>query len=95
MAADSRFVMEVVFREGGGDVFRGIGSLVDVGGGHGAAAAAVAAAFPHVKCSVLDLPQVVRKAPPDAGDVRFVAGDMFEYVPPADAVLLKVCRIFI
>ncbi|EAZ00519.1 hypothetical protein OsI_22536 [Oryza sativa Indica Group] len=89
MAADSRFVMEVVFREGGGDVFRGIGSLVDVGGGHGAAAAAVAAAFPHVKCSVLDLPQVVRKAPPDAGDVRFVAGDMFEYVPPADAVLLK------
>ncbi|EAZ36630.1 hypothetical protein OsJ_20976 [Oryza sativa Japonica Group] len=85
----SRFVMEVVFREGGGDVFRGIGSLVDVGGGHGAAAAAVAAAFPHVKCSVLDLPQVVRKAPPDAGDVRFVAGDMFEYVPPADAVLLK------
>uniref|UniRef100_A0A0E0HP20 O-methyltransferase domain-containing protein n=1 Tax=Oryza nivara TaxID=4536 RepID=A0A0E0HP20_ORYNI len=87
MAADSRFVMEVVFREGGGDVFRGIGSLVDVGGGHGAAAAAVAAAFPHVKCSVLDLPQVVRKAPPDAGDVRFVAGDIRckEAIPARDA----------
>uniref|UniRef100_A0A0E0LAF5 O-methyltransferase domain-containing protein n=1 Tax=Oryza punctata TaxID=4537 RepID=A0A0E0LAF5_ORYPU len=89
MAADSRFVMDVVLREGGGDVFRGLGSLVDVGGGHGAAAAAVARAFPRVKCSVLDLPQVVSQAPPDASDVRFVAGDMFEYIPPADAVLLK------
>uniref|UniRef100_A0A0D9WP90 acetylserotonin O-methyltransferase n=1 Tax=Leersia perrieri TaxID=77586 RepID=A0A0D9WP90_9ORYZ len=91
MAADSRFVMEVVMREAGGDVFGGIGSLVDVGGGHGAAAAAVAKAFPHVKCSVLDLPHVVSQAPAagDRGNVEFMAGDMFEFVPPADAVLLK------
>ncbi|KAL6641582.1 hypothetical protein ACP70R_019763 [Stipagrostis hirtigluma subsp. patula] len=64
-------------------------SLVDVGGGaHGVVAAAIAREFPHVKCTVLDLPHVVAGAP--AGlNVQFVAGDMFEYIPPADAVLIK------
>ncbi|VAH24099.1 unnamed protein product [Triticum turgidum subsp. durum] len=60
----------------------------DIGGNHGATASAVARAFPHLKCSVLDLPHVVAAAP--ASDIlTFVAGNMFEYVPPADAVLLK------
>jgi hypothetical protein len=50
---------------------------------------AIAAAFPHMKCSVLDLEQVISKAP--ASDrVQFIAGDMFDFVPPADAVLIKV-----
>uniref|UniRef100_A0ACD5T8J6 Uncharacterized protein n=1 Tax=Avena sativa TaxID=4498 RepID=A0ACD5T8J6_AVESA len=89
MAADSRFVVEVLLRESRArDVFRGVRSMVDVGGGSGAIARAIAAAFPHVECSVLDLPHVVAEAPED-GDVRFVSGDMFEYIPPADAVLLK------
>ncbi|KAK1699151.1 hypothetical protein QYE76_015848 [Lolium multiflorum] len=89
MDCDSRFVMEVLLREGlGREVFSGVGSLVDVGGGTGAVARGIAAAFPNVECSVLELPHVIAEAPAD-GDVRFVAGDMFEYIPPADAVLLK------
>lgn len=88
MVADSRIVMEILLNEHMG-IFEGVGSLVDVGGGHGAAAAAVAKALPHVKCTVLDLPHVVQGAP-TGGNVQFVAGDVFQYIPPADAVLLKV-----
>uniref|UniRef100_A0A0D9X5D3 O-methyltransferase domain-containing protein n=1 Tax=Leersia perrieri TaxID=77586 RepID=A0A0D9X5D3_9ORYZ len=85
--ADSIFLMEIALKEGG-DIFRGLSSLVDVGGGHGGAAMAIAKAFPHIKCTVLDLPHVISQAPTD-GTVCFVAGDMFENIPPADAVLLK------
>jgi len=42
-----------------------------------------------VRCSVLELPHVVDAATAD-GTVEFVAGDMMEFIPPADAVLLKV-----
>ncbi|OQU84588.1 hypothetical protein SORBI_3004G083401 [Sorghum bicolor] len=49
---------------------------------------AIAKAFPHVRCSVLELPQVVDKVPVH-GTVEFVAGDMMKFVPSADVVLLK------
>ncbi|CAM0885494.1 unnamed protein product [Alopecurus aequalis] len=89
MDADSRFTMENLLTECGSSVFGAVsGSLVDVGGGHGATAAAIARAFPHVKCTVLDLPHVVASAPAHE-TVTFVAGDMFDYIPPADVVLLK------
>ncbi|KAF7011212.1 hypothetical protein CFC21_025543 [Triticum aestivum] len=89
MDADSRFTVKNLLTECGASVLRAVrGSLVDVGGGHGATAAAVASAFPHLKCSVLDLPHVVASAPAHES-VTFVAGDMFEYIPPADVVLLK------
>lgn len=88
MAADSRIAMKVLLKEHGGAFGEVKSSLVDIGGNHGATASAVARAFPHLKCSVLDLPHVVAAAP--ASDIlTFVAGNMFEYVPPADAVLLK------
>ncbi|KAF0925214.1 hypothetical protein E2562_015626 [Oryza meyeriana var. granulata] len=87
MVSDSRFIMDFVVREHG-EVFRGIGSLVDVAGGLGAVAQVIAKAFPEVKCSVMDLGHVVAKAP-GGTDVEYIAGDMFESVPPADAVLLK------
>ncbi|KAF8765551.1 hypothetical protein HU200_008438 [Digitaria exilis] len=87
MAADSRFVMRIALRECA-EVFRGIESLVDVAGGVGGAAASIARAFPELKCSVLDLPHVVASAP-SGGNVKFVAGDMFQSIPPADAVFLK------
>ena len=88
MAADSRFLMRMVMEECGG-IFRGINSLVDVAGGVGGAAATIAAAFPSLKCTVLDLPHVVTKAP-SVSNVQFVAGDMFESIPPANAIFLKV-----
>uniref|UniRef100_A0A0D9WYK4 O-methyltransferase domain-containing protein n=1 Tax=Leersia perrieri TaxID=77586 RepID=A0A0D9WYK4_9ORYZ len=86
MAADSAFIVDA------GHVFDNINSLVDVAGGVGGAARAVAAAFPHIKCTVLDLPQVVDSiAAADHGDdvVQFVAGDMMDFIPKADALLLK------
>uniref|UniRef100_A0ACD5XV34 Uncharacterized protein n=1 Tax=Avena sativa TaxID=4498 RepID=A0ACD5XV34_AVESA len=91
MVADSRIIMDALLRDdsdGGGEFLQGVNSLVDAGGGHGAIAVAIARSFPHVKCTVLDLAHVVAGAPPDA-NVKFVAGDMFEHIPPADAVLLK------
>ncbi|KAE8817597.1 O-methyltransferase ZRP4 [Hordeum vulgare] len=87
MVSDSRFIVDIAVRESG-DVFRGISSLVDVGGGLGAAAQVISEAFPHVECSVLELEHVVSKAPTGTG-VKYVAGDMFQSVPPADAVFLK------
>lgn len=87
MASDAQFVMNIVLTECR-QVFEGVTSMIDVGGGTGSAAIAIAEAFPDMKCSVLELPQVV-------GDIHskekvdFIAGDMFDYVPPADAVMLK------
>ncbi|KAL6609663.1 hypothetical protein ACP70R_039632 [Stipagrostis hirtigluma subsp. patula] len=87
MVSESQFVMDIVVKECG-DVFKGISSLIDIGGGLGAAAQAIAKAFPHVKCSVLDLDHVVAKAPTDT-DVKYIAGDMFESIPPANAMFFK------
>lgn len=76
-----------------GQVFEGITSLVEVGGGNGAMARAIASAFPRVKCKVLELPYVVDSVSVQPGEeedaVEFVAGDMMQSIPPADAILLK------
>jgi len=63
MAADSRFLMRVVLEEYGETIFRGVDSLVDVAGGVGGSSATIAAAFPSLKLTVLDLPHLVAKAP--------------------------------
>ncbi|KAG1354108.1 trans-resveratrol di-O-methyltransferase-like [Cocos nucifera] len=87
MASDTPFVAKLVVKECS-EVFRGLRSLVDVGGGTGTMARAIAEAYPEVKCTVLDLPHVVASS--EASDaVQLVVGDMFQYIPPADAVLLK------
>jgi hypothetical protein len=77
---------------GEGDIFEGVSSLVDIGGGTGTAARAIAKAFPHVKCSVLDLPNVINSISPDVDDgvINYIAGDMMKSIPPADVVFLKV-----
>ncbi|TVU02106.1 hypothetical protein EJB05_52472, partial [Eragrostis curvula] len=90
MGSSSKLVLDFAVAKCG-EVFDGISSLVDVGGGTGTAARAIASAFPHVKCSVLDLPNVISSIPPgdDDGMVQYIAGDMMKYIPPTDAVLLK------
>ena len=88
LSNDASFIMELIVRDCG-EVFRGLRSLVDVGGGTGALARAIADAFPAVKCTVLELPHVVVGLE-ESARVQFVGGDMFDYVPPADATLLKV-----
>lgn len=88
MASDARLVTAVVIDKCKG-VFEGLESLIDVGGGTGTVAKAIAAAFPHIDCTVFDLPHVV--ADLQGGDnLKFVGGDMFVEVPPTQAVLLKV-----
>ncbi|CAN6359477.1 unnamed protein product [Urochloa humidicola] len=88
MVSDSNFIMDIAVKECAG-AFQGIGSLVDVGGGLGAAAQAIAKAFPGVKCSVLDLDHVVANATPGDTGVQYIAGSMFDSIPPADAIFLK------
>uniref|UniRef100_A0A0E0I084 O-methyltransferase domain-containing protein n=1 Tax=Oryza nivara TaxID=4536 RepID=A0A0E0I084_ORYNI len=87
MAADSRFIMDMAINGSGRQVFDKITSMVDVAGGTGAAARAVAAAFPHIKCTVLDLPHVIDSIPADHGD--FVLHDWSD----EDCIkILKRCK---
>ena len=88
MDSDTKFIMDIVVNEFG-EVFQGVESMIDVAGGHGAAAHAIVKAFPHLKCSVLDLGHVVADAPKDTG-VHYIAGNMFETVPTASMIFLKV-----
>ncbi|XP_054793479.1 probable O-methyltransferase 3 [Prosopis cineraria] len=87
MASDARLVTSVVIDKCKG-VFKGLESLVDVGGGTGTVAKAIAKAFPEIQCTVFDLPHVVAGLQ-DSGNLNFVGGDMFEAIPPSDGILLK------
>ncbi|KAL5998801.1 hypothetical protein ACLOJK_009749 [Asimina triloba] len=87
LASDARLTMSAVVKDHG-LLFQGLRSLIDVGGGTGIAAETIANAFPHLKCSVLDLPRVVASAP-KRNNVSMIGGDMFESIPSADAVFLK------
>ncbi|WVZ04792.1 hypothetical protein V8G54_018138 [Vigna mungo] len=86
MASDSQ-MMNLALR-GCNWVFEGVESIVDVGGGTGNTAKAICDAFPNVKCTVFDRPQVVEKLS-GTKNLTYVGGDMFESIPRADAVLLK------
>ncbi|GMP54714.1 hypothetical protein CsSME_00019786 [Camellia sinensis var. sinensis] len=87
MASDARLVTKVLVKDCKG-VFEDLHSLVDVGGGTGTVAKAIADAFPNLKCTVLDLPHVVSGLQ-GTDKLNYVGGDMFEAIPSADAVLLK------
>ncbi|KEH30963.1 putative methyltransferase [Medicago truncatula] len=86
MAADSR-MFKLALHENK-NVFEGLESLVDVAGGTGAVTKLIHEAFPQIKCTVFDQPQVVGNLTGNE-NLNFVSGDMFKSIPPADAVLLK------
>ena len=91
MASDARFVASLLTtNEESKGIFKGIISLTDVGGGIGTTAKAIAEAYPELKCTVLDLPHVVEGLEGNGSNLVYVGGDMFEAIPPAQAVLLKV-----
>jgi ubiquinone/menaquinone biosynthesis C-methylase UbiE len=76
--------------------FSGLGTLVDVGGGHGGLLAAVLAAHSQVRGVLYDQPHVVAGARPKleaagvADRCNIIGGDFFENVPAGgDAYLLK------
>ncbi|KAL2483375.1 O-methyltransferase family protein [Forsythia ovata] len=87
MASDAQLVTSVLIRECK-QVFEGLNSIVDVGGGTGIVSLGISDAFPNLKCTVLDLPHVVAGLEGTTNSI-YVGGDMFEYIPPADAILLK------
>ncbi|XP_038899253.1 trans-resveratrol di-O-methyltransferase-like [Benincasa hispida] len=87
MARDSKLVMSVLLGNYK-SMFEGVESFVDVGGGTGTLAKAMAEAFPQMKCFVFDLPQVVAGLEGNH-NLMFLQGDMFQAIPPADALLLK------
>ncbi|QHO10189.1 isoflavone 7-O-methyltransferase isoform X1 [Arachis hypogaea] len=70
-------------------VFEGLETIVDVGGGIGTTALIISEKFPALKCIVFDLPQVVKNLK-GSNNLSFVGGDMFESIPKADAILLKL-----
>src|SRR5262249_32446400 len=76
--------------------FAGLAHLCDVGGGHGLTLCSLLVQHPHLRGTVLERPHVL--AQPDAfwaatlgvGDrCTYVAGDMFQAVPPADASMMQ------
>ncbi|KAM7259284.1 hypothetical protein ACFE04_015025 [Oxalis oulophora] len=90
MGNDTRLISHVMIQKCR-CVFEGLSSLVDVGGGNGMLAKSIAQAFPQIKCVVLDLPHVIADLR-DADNLKFVCGDMFQAIPSADAILLKVLK---
>ncbi|XP_019226089.1 PREDICTED: isoflavone-7-O-methyltransferase 9-like [Nicotiana attenuata] len=87
MASDSQLMSLVV--KDCREIFEELDSLVDVGGGTGVMAKTILGAFPHIKCTVLDLPRVVANMP-NTDNLKYVGGDMFQSIPSADAILFKV-----
>ncbi|XVF25730.1 hypothetical protein REPUB_Repub13aG0238900 [Reevesia pubescens] len=70
-------------------VFEGLSSLVDVGGGTGIVARVISETYPQLKCTVFDLPHVVANLPA-SGNLNFVGGNLFQHIPSADAILMKL-----
>ncbi|KAJ0008190.1 hypothetical protein Pint_29591 [Pistacia integerrima] len=87
MVSDSQLVARALI-EDHKEVFKGLKSLVDVGGGTGTIAETIAKAFPEIHCIVFDLPHVVDNLQGTL-NLAFHGGDMFKAIPSADAILLK------
>ncbi|XP_060670024.1 trans-resveratrol di-O-methyltransferase-like [Ziziphus jujuba] len=87
MVSDSLLIGKAVMEECK-EVFEGLKTLVDVGGGTGTMAKAIVKMFPSIKCAVFDLPHVVAGLH-GTENLHFIGGNMFEAIPPANALLLK------
>ncbi|KAL9454664.1 hypothetical protein AB3S75_010128 [Citrus x aurantiifolia] len=88
MITDSELIAGIVIKDCK-EVFEGLKSLIDVAGGTGIMARAIATAFPDIKCTVFDLPHVVDNLQGTNDNLDFLGGNMFEAIPQANAVLLK------
>ena len=87
MVSDPRLIANMIVRQYK-EVFEGLTSLVDVEVGIGIMPKAIAKAFPQLKCIVFDQPHVVSNL--EVGEnLEIIGGNIFEAIPPADAILLK------
>ena len=73
-----------------GEIFDGVGCLVDVGGGNGTCLSILVKACPWIKGINFDLPHVVSVSKEYEG-IQHVGGNMFDSVPKADAAFIMVC----
>nr|BAO79385.1 hypothetical plant O-methyltransferase [Anthriscus sylvestris] len=90
MTSNSSIIMKKILETYNG--FEGLTSIVDVGGGRGAALSMIISKYPTIKGINFDLPHVVGDAPSRPG-VEHVGGDMFASLPNGDAIFLKlVCH---
>jgi len=75
--------------------FGGLGTLADIGGGHGFLLAAILQKHPGLRGIVFDMPDVVAGAKPRIESLGLVSrceiagGDFFQNVPPADSYVMK------
>ena len=89
MACDARLAMPALI-ENCLEVFNGIETIVDVGGGDGTSLSLLVKACPWIARGVnFDLPHVVCVAK-ESDRVENVGGDMFDSIPKADAAIIKV-----
>ncbi|XP_008236089.1 PREDICTED: 3'-hydroxy-N-methyl-(S)-coclaurine 4'-O-methyltransferase 2-like isoform X2 [Prunus mume] len=87
MACDARVAVPAVI-ESCLEVFKGIETIVDVGGGDGTTLRLLVEACPWIQGINFDLPHVVSVAQ-ECDRIENVGGDMFDCVPKADAVIMK------
>lgn len=87
-ANDCRLISKVLIVDKYKWIFDGLRSLVDVGGGTGTFGREISEAFPNLECTVFDLPNVVAGLD-GSSNLKYVGGNMFEAIPPADGVILK------
>ncbi|KAL5076068.1 hypothetical protein RYX36_015052 [Vicia faba] len=87
MACDAKVVVPAII-EGYSELFDGVKSMVDVGGGNGTTLSILVKDFPWIQGINFDLAHVIDVAPKYDG-IQHMAGDMFTSVPKADAVFLK------
>ncbi|KAI3983263.1 hypothetical protein MKX01_013330 [Papaver californicum] len=71
------------------DGFKGMRSLIDVGGGTGTMIAEIVKVNSHTRGINFDLPHVLATGPVHP-QITHVSGDMFIDIPKADAVIMKV-----
>ncbi|KAF9600459.1 hypothetical protein IFM89_009374 [Coptis chinensis] len=88
MACDARASVPTIV-EGCAELFVGVNTVVDVGGGDRTTLRALVKAFPWIRGINFDLPHVVSVALESNG-VKHVGGDMFAAVPKANTAFLKV-----
>ncbi|GAB4853112.1 hypothetical protein Ancab_017296 [Ancistrocladus abbreviatus] len=87
MACNARMAMTAVIN-GCPQVFDGLSSVVDVGGGNGTALRMMIKAFPWINHGInFDLPHVVSAALV-SDKVQHVGGNMFDDIPKADAAFV-------
>ncbi|TVU02674.1 hypothetical protein EJB05_51812, partial [Eragrostis curvula] len=92
LAAHDHFGVDIAVKDQFRHLFEGLTSLTYCicSDGDDRTARAIVKTFPHIKCTVLPNPKLIGTIKrPDAA-INYVAGDMLKFIPPAQAVVLKL-----